>query len=39
MVCVARERTATKRSEVGVTSNALVNIDIALFGTEKEHKC
>ncbi len=37
VVCVTRARTATTRSEAGVTSNAMVNIDIILFVTEKEH--
>ncbi len=36
MVRVTRARTAT-RSEVGVTRNAMVNIDIILFVTEKEN--
>ncbi len=37
MVHVTRARTATTRSEVGVTSNAMVNIDIILFVTDKEN--
>ncbi len=36
MVRVTRARPAT-RSEVGVTRNAMVNIDIILFVTEKEN--
>lgn len=37
MVHQTRARTATTRREVGITSNAMVNIDIVLFVTEKEN--